>query len=94
MERDKGQLTLFDLKKVVAAASWVVYDESEILQHKKTLLDPSSSYYLLLNTLRKLDCYRLELSEISATEIGRAAATVAAQHPRLVRPQRRHARLQ
>ena len=40
--------------------------------------------HLLLNTLRKLDCYRLQLSDISGTDIGRAVATVAVLHPRLV----------
>jgi hypothetical protein len=40
--------------------------------------------HLLLNTLRKLDCYRLQLSDISGTEIGRAVATVADHHPRAV----------
>lgn len=39
----------------------------------------------------QLDCYRLQLSDLSATEIGRAAATVAAHHPRPVRPSHRAA---
>ena len=55
------------------------------MQHKETLLRPESSMHLLLNTLRKLDCYRLQLSDLSGTEIGRAAATLAAHHPRQVR---------
>lgn len=40
--------------------------------------------HLLLNVLRKLDCYSLQLSDMSRTDIGRAVATVAACHPRPV----------
>jgi hypothetical protein len=83
MEREKGQLTLFDCRKVVSSNNtWGMFAESEIVQHKETLLRPESSMHLLLNTLRKLDCYRLQLTDLSGTEIGRAAATLAAHHPR------------
>ena len=38
----------------------------------------------LLHVLRKLDCYRLQLVDLSSTHIGRAAATLAVHHPREV----------
>ena len=82
---EKGQLTLFDCGKVVSGKSWVCFNEGDIVVHRETLLNPSASKYLLLNTLRKLDCYKLETRDLLNTEIGSAAATVAARHPKPVR---------
>ena len=58
-------------------------DLPRLLAHP--LLAKGAGKQRLLNTLRKLDCYRLQLSDLSGTEIGRAAATLAAHHPRQVR---------
>lgn len=51
----------------------------------QVLLDPSTSKHKLLHVLRKLDCYRLQLADLSSTHIGQAAATLAVNHPREVR---------
>ena len=56
---ERGQLTLFDCRKVVSGKSWVCFDEVDILALRAVLLQPSSSKHLLLNSLRKLDCYKL-----------------------------------
>ncbi|PRW59151.1 putative mediator of RNA polymerase II transcription subunit 26c isoform B [Chlorella sorokiniana] len=83
MEQVKGQLTLFDLKKVVSSKqTWGMFTQEELQQHHTVLLDPTSSKHKLLHVLRKLDCYRLQLADLSSTHIGRAAATLAVHHPR------------
>ena len=56
---ERGQLTLFDCRKVVSGKSWVCFDEVDILALRAVLLQPTSSKHLLLNSLRKLDCYKL-----------------------------------
>lgn len=50
MEKEKGQLTLFDLGKVVSSkATWGAWSEDDLLARKATLLEPTSSKHLLLN---------------------------------------------
>lgn len=36
----------------------------------------------LLTTLRKLDCYRLEVADLVSTDVGTAVATLATHHPK------------
>lgn len=72
--------------KVVSSKNmWGCFSPEDLQQHRAVLADPGSSMQLLLNTLRKLDCYRLQPSDVSSSEIGRACATLAAYHPREVR---------
>lgn len=47
------------------------------------LTGPSSSHMQLLTILRKLDCYKLTISDIQTSEIGIAVATLAAASPKL-----------
>lgn len=83
MEQVKGQLTLFDLKKVVSSKqTWGMFTQEELQQHHTVLLDPASPKHKLLHVLRKLDCYRLQLADLSSTHIGQSAATLAVHHPR------------
>lgn len=39
--------------------TWGAFSEADLAAHRAALLDPASSKELLLNTLRKLDCYRI-----------------------------------
>jgi hypothetical protein len=46
-------------------------------------MDPSQSKHVLLRTLRKVDCYRLDLNDLMQTGLAAAVATLAAHSPRL-----------
>ncbi|GAB4814834.1 hypothetical protein N2152v2_001880 [Parachlorella kessleri] len=82
-EKDVRQRTLWDLQKVVKLETSAVCFASEaVLDHKKALLDPSTPKWLLLQTMRKLDCYRFQFQDLITSEIGCAVATLEA-HPKL-----------
>eukprot|EP00887_Chlorella_sp_A99_P000896 scaffold5.g896.t1 len=82
-ERDVKQRTLFDLRKVVKLqSSAIMFTPEDIEGLRQHLADPGTSRHLLLNSLRKLDCYKLLAGDLAACEIGSAVATLV-QHPKL-----------
>lgn len=49
-EKERGQLTLFDLGKVVSSkATWGAYSAADLAGHRATLLNAHASKHLLLN---------------------------------------------
>ncbi|RMZ55002.1 hypothetical protein APUTEX25_000519 [Auxenochlorella protothecoides] len=76
------QRTLLNLSKVVRLdASTVCFTPADIQALRTVLLDPFQSKHDLLCALRKLDCYRLELADLTASGIGAAVATLTG-HPK------------
>jgi hypothetical protein len=85
LSQDTSQRSLFSLTKVVRLGkshTTVSFTIDDLVSVRGTLEDPRSAKHVLLQSMRRLQCYRLCLEDVRVSRLGGIVRVLSMVHPR------------